>query len=380
MPKRLFTAEITVNTDFLESPAPSLTQAVAADIAASIKTGNAQTGDLIPSERNLANMYNVSRITVRNALKKLVEDQYIVSIPGVGYKVVKKKVKATLDDPVGIIYNDLSMMMGTSQSVSCIESSLASSDRSLLIAASGLEAQKENECIRRFRKAGAGALVVTPAQNGELSSELEKWISERRPAVLEGHPGKWLLSDSVSTKCDQIDVDNRDGMYQILTYLVSLGHTRIGFLCGGAFEYSERYKAYTEFLTSRNLEAKPEWQIENMKPGREGGVEGYNAIMKCSELPTACVCSNDDTALGVIDAVRAHGLKCPEDISVAGFGNESTEGVGVIAELTTVDSSRELLAQEIIEMIDARITDNRKKPEHRRIPVNLVIRSSCAPI
>jgi LacI family transcriptional regulator len=42
-------------------------------------------------------------------------------------------------------------------------------------------------------------------------------------------------------------------------------------------------------------------------------------LLRLSELPTAILCSNDMTAIGVLRSVARAGLKVPDDVSVIGF-------------------------------------------------------------
>lgn len=49
-----------------------------------IHSGKLKKGDKLPSEADLADQYKVSRVTVRNALKKLVDDQLVVKRRGLG--------------------------------------------------------------------------------------------------------------------------------------------------------------------------------------------------------------------------------------------------------------------------------------------------------
>ena len=53
------------------------------------------------------------------------------------------------------------------------------------------------------------------------------------------------------------------------------------------------------------------------------------------DMPTAFVCNNDDTAAMVIEKLNANGYKVPEDISVTGFDNFSTNN-SLKVPLTTV--------------------------------------------
>ena len=44
-----------------------------------------------------------------------------------------------------------------------------------------------------------------------------------------------------------------------------------------------------------------------------------DGLLKLANPPTAVCCYNDMTALGAMRAIRARGLRVPEDVSVTGF-------------------------------------------------------------
>lgn len=45
------------------------------------------------------------------------------------------------------------------------------------------------------------------------------------------------------------------------------------------------------------------------------------AALEAGETPTAVVAGNDLIALGALRALRVHGLRCPDDVSVVGFND-----------------------------------------------------------
>lgn len=58
-----------------------------------INTGKLKTGDQIPTEAELSERYNVSRITVRKAIELLAEDDILIKKQGIGTFVTAKKLK-----------------------------------------------------------------------------------------------------------------------------------------------------------------------------------------------------------------------------------------------------------------------------------------------
>jgi LacI family transcriptional regulator len=356
----------------------TLADKVVDDLTRIIRKAPFKPGDLIPAERELAGRFGVSRFTVRAGLDRLVGSGLIECRPKIGYVVTARASSRGLGVSVGLIYRDLSSGgMAASKSVPAIEQCLAATGRTLMISSSGLETGREDACIRRFGAAGVCALIVEPAVTGDRSVELESWIRRGRPVVLEGHPGNWRVSSELAGRCDQVDVDNRGGVRTALEHLVELGHDRIAYVSSGPSEGSERFAAFQEFIRGRRLPERPEWTVTGVAHWREGGREAFHKFRATGLMPTAVFCTEDDTALGVIDAARAAGLKYPEDLSVIGFGNESKDGPGALAELTTLDSSREELARELVRLLEAQASGVPRSPEKVRLPMRLIQRRSC---
>ncbi len=351
----------------------SLAASLAERLAEAIERGAVGVGELLPPERELAARHQLGRVTVRTALSRLVGIGLVESRPGVGHVVVRREALARDTQPVGLVYRELRAFgRGTSKSVPAIEAELASRGRALLIGSSGLNAGREDDCIRRFRSAGAGALVVAPATSGPRSAELEAWIRRGQPVVLEGHPGQWLLPEELAARCDQVDVDNRGGVRLAVEHLKSLGHRGVAYLTFGSGESSERLAGFLEATGDLGVESRREWVMTSV-----GDAARAVKLWRQHVMPGAVVCSDDDTALSFIRAARAGGLSCPGDVSVVGFGNESVDGPGALPKLTTVDHSRRDLAREIARLLENQPGDGRRRAARVRIPVNLLVRGSC---
>ena len=75
-----------------------------------------------------------------------------------------------------------------------------------------------------------------------------------------------------------------------------------------------------------------------------GGVAGFGKIMTLPTRPTALICSNDMTAIGVLRAVYMAGLRVPEDLSVVGL-DDIDFAEFTLPPLTTIRLSRAELAK-----------------------------------
>jgi LacI family transcriptional regulator len=119
---------------------------------------------------------------------------------------------------------------------------------------------------------------------------------------------------------DSIVTDNRQGVLLAVHHLVEFGHEHIGLI--GSHDKSppsilERRAGYLEAVGSRGL--KP--FIEDSELVRQPAYEATKVLLeRCPEV-TAIFACNDEVATGVMQAVRAIGMRVPEDISVIGFDN-----------------------------------------------------------
>lgn len=69
------------------------------------------------------------------------------------------------------------------------------------------------------------------------------------------------------------------------------------------------------------VEPRPEWRTITDQDGPEGGRRAIGELINAGFQPTAVICVNDFTAIGVLRELRERGLRVPEDVSVTGFDN-----------------------------------------------------------
>ena len=132
-----------------------------------------------------------------------------------------------------------------------------------------------------------------------------------------------------------VTVDNRAAAILLVAHLVSLGHHRILFV-SGEFKASDRaarrHLGYREAMATAGLAP--------LEPVEVSFIDDYAMLDLTGALaehrPTAIVASNDLLALGVIHALRSHGVVVPDDISVAGFDGMSI-GRMMSPTLSTID-------------------------------------------
>ncbi|WP_413305770.1 LacI family DNA-binding transcriptional regulator [Bacillus sp. 1P10SD] len=108
------------------------------------------------------------------------------------------------------------------------------------------------------------------------------------------------------------------GTEKATDYLISQGHTRIGFIGQSRKIEPDRDKlhGYQKALFKHHVVYNPNLVFEES----QSQLDGYKAMMELLQhKPSAVVMNNTYTTLGAITAIKEAGLKIPEDISVIGF-------------------------------------------------------------
>ncbi len=181
----------------------------------------------------------------------------------------------------------------------------------VIVANTGYSSERTEICVQRMleRKVD-GVAVMTSEMDDHLIERLQR---RQIPIVFldTGTPGAGISN---------IAIDYPAGVDQAVAHLVSLGHTRIGFI-SGPMELASARTRREAFLTAlKRAQVIPETSLIEMGNHRiDGGRAAMERLLNRPELPTAVMASNDLTAIGAIGAIHQHGLSVPNDISVVGL-------------------------------------------------------------
>ena len=168
---------------------------------------------------------------------------------------------------------------------------------------------------------------------------------------------------------------NYRGALDATNYLLSLGHRRIGFICGRPEIGSagRRLKGYQDAISSAGFELDEALIV----PGDFTTATGHARALELLSLddpPTAVFAANDQSALGVYQAAEELGVRIPDDLSVVGFDNISeAKYLG----LTTIDQFLAEMGYVAIQMLIKLINNEPLDEQIHKISTKLVVRSSC---
>ena len=171
---------------------------------------------------------------------------------------------------------------------------------------------------------------------------------------------------------------NYQGAVSAMEYLLDLGHQRIGFICGRPEIGSagRREQGYRDSI----LKAGVELDVSLIIPGDFTTPTGYERalqLLRMENPPTAIFAANDQSALGVYQAVDELGLRIPDDLSLVGFDNISEASfIG----LTTVDQKLTEMGFIATKMLIKLINDEPVDVKTYKISTSLIVRNSCRAI
>ncbi len=242
----------------------------------------------------------------------------------------------------------------------------------ILVSSSNSDPVVLTRCVRRMLERKVDGVAVLTF--GEEEPVLGQLMHNNIPMVL----AEFRLDNP---KTATILLDYTTGIRAAVDHLRALGHTRIAFLAGPRKLHSAvtRENDFRTAMGAAGLAIQKKWVVE-CDHTLKGGVTGFATLQALAARPTAIVCSNDMTAIGVLRAVYMKGLRVPQDLSVVGLDDIAfTEYT--LPPLTTIRLSRAELARAAFEALRQQAEDPANPNLQREflVSTSLVVRGSTAP-
>jgi LacI family transcriptional regulator, repressor for deo operon, udp, cdd, tsx, nupC, and nupG len=177
----------------------------------------------------------------------------------------------------------------------------------------------EDDYTQLLLERGVSGIIYISGMHADSAASPERYVQLRRrglPIVLvNGYIG--------GVDAPFISNDDVASMELAVGHLVSLGHTRIGLAVG-----PQRFVPVLRKLTGFRDAMRRHLGVGNVEPwvecslfSVEGGAAAADRLV--GEGATAVICGSDLMALGAVRAVRARGLRVPEDVSVVGYDDSA---------------------------------------------------------
>lgn len=237
----------------------------------------------------------------------------------------------------------------------------------ILISSTNYDAQRMTQCIRRMieRKVD-GVAVMTFG----IEQPLLEQLAQRNIPLVFVDVGPDRAGVSI------LKIDYEHGIRQGVQHLAALGHRRIGFITGPLTLHSAqlRLAAFKRSLKECGIPLNATLLVEGDHT-LEGGMAAAEKMLALAESPTAVMCSNDMTAIGVLHHLYRANLRVPEDISVIGYDDIHIAAV-TTPPLTTIQMSRFELARAAVKALREQVEEGADARREYSITTELVVRES----
>jgi GntR family transcriptional regulator of arabinose operon len=296
-------------------------------------------GDRIPTEKELMDRFNVSKITVVNALSRLGNEKIITRVPGRGSFVnkpkpdplyspipfpsirVEERVEPSLRTGIiGLIMPSIEDYFAA-RLVKGIQKSLVENGYRLVILISSSDLKLEKEAIKTLKDMGAEGILIFPIDEEQYNEEILNMKFTGYPFVLIDRylPG---------VETHYIAADGKVGIRLAVEYLWELGHRDIA-ICSDSplrtVTVQDRIEGYMEALKNKGALINPAHIITDFSVGSLKGAETHPLFRYIrNKMATAYITLNGILGVQIYQMARQAGLEIPRDLSIISFDDPTS--------------------------------------------------------
>lgn len=272
---------------------------------------------------------------------------------------------------IGLIIPDILNTYYTSIAKSILEN-LNRQGYNLIIQISNEDPDLDLAHLRVLYDRKVDGIIHVPVTGGHTSDYV-------REIVAKGMPMIELNRQSESDLLDAVLADNFEGAYVATRYLLSLGHRRIGLICGSPAVNTgkDRINGYKQALEEADVPSDSSL-IKIGAFSKQWGAAATLELLALAPPPTAIFSSSNRLLVGTVGALAERRVRVPDDVSLISF--DDSEWLDLWQpRVTTVDVAVEEMSMLAVQLLLRRIQEGKppEKPVTYRLSVKLVERQSC---
>ena len=335
-----------------------LYQVILANLKEEILNGTLPIGAQLPTEKELSERYQVSRITSKRALTELEQAGLIERVRGKGSFVKAQTAVGPRSKRILFLLpflNDLSLGDFTKGLLPVMQEQ---GFELMMTTPESLTTKRADELMAEYD----GMIYYVSDEESHLDLLLELSLKQFPVILLD----KKIYDVAFPT----VSSDNREGGFLATELLIQQHHQQIAYLFGDLGHrpqsVRQRYLGYLQALDQAGLAFHSRLEA---------------GMTVSEELPaylaehgiTALVCENDLTAIAAARLLKKHGLQVPDDVSIIGFDDIQAARF-VEPPLTTIAQNFDQLGQQAGEAMLQWLAGT--QPTDTSLPVSLIIRQS----
>lgn len=339
-----------------------------------------------PTQIDVAHLAGVSRATVSYVVNGLTDGRVPISedtrqrvldaVAKLGYvpDARAQSLRSGDTNTIGLIIPDIRNPHFWEHAEG-VEQEARASGYHLLLSDMALNSEYADEIFRDLSRRRIDGLVLMGSiiDQSEEARRIFAGLRKRQLPVVE------ISDHPLDYDVDFVMSDYRAATREIMSYLLSLQHRRIGIIYGVASPVlaEDRLQPYQEGLQAGDLPVDQDL-IARCGPTIEDGYQAALQLLKLPARPTALIAINDLLAIGALRAAGDLGLSVSRDLSLVGF-DDIQMAKYLMPRLTTVAKDSIRVGREAVRQLLIRIADPDLPRQKMSIPPRLIIRESTGP-
>lgn len=187
----------------------------------------------------------------------------------------------------------------------------------MIIGQSNESYEEEKNIVKTFASIRVDGFLISPSSQTNNYDHIQSLIDNNMPLVV-------FDRDCEGLNVDKVFVDEYNGAFQAVEYLIETGCKRIAHIAGNQTLSTARHrmKAYCEALKKHGLTPNPDYIIETDGFEPEHGIEPAKKLLSLPKPPDAIFTINDGVAIGAMYVIKDADIQIPEEISIIGFDDD----------------------------------------------------------
>lgn len=342
------------------------------DLVKSYILDSFEVGSRLPSDEELSEKLGTTRYAATRALTELSAEGLVVRKPRSGSFLAsrdRRPLENEVDNKrIAFIASEFDSYL-TSELLRGIESQCRGNNTAVSLLNSDYSLEQESSNIKKALTEEYSGAVIRVGEHHESVEMVDRLVPEGYPLVFVDKS-----DDDLNFPC--VKMNQYNAAYEGVKYLIDHGHKRIAFIGYDSFhgcrfiEISRREEGYRAAMKDAGLEIPSDYLQRtkifalNERPTETYfymlGYEPMSRLLLSKEPPTAVFFLNFFMSIGAIRAIRDHGLRVPDDISLMCIDDEPV-GRYMTPPMTVVAQPLREIGQKAVEVLDGMICGD--KPE-----------------
>lgn len=306
-----------------------------------------------------------------NRISDATKHKIMEAVKELGYQPSKVTPNIVQNVPptIGFVITDIENPFFT-KLASVVEDIASRYGYNIILCNTRRDLNREREFLEVLWRRRVDGLIIAPVDDEE--SDLQAFFSHDIPVVfVDRCPQK--------TQFNAVLLNNIEGAYMAIDYLINLGHKRIGIIVGrrNTTTGRDRLRGYIKALKDHGLEMN-DWLMKDGHYSIEGGKQATEELLRLAPPPSAIFSSGGVMTIGVLLALKENNVNIPEDVSLISFDDEQWY-LFIDPPLTAVSQPVNELGTEAAHLVIQSIQGWGTTGEPQKIVLQpeLIIRESC---